>query len=102
MHVMGGCEEEVEVDESECCNGNGKMKEDGLKTNAVLNGETNVAQMQGRPRRGHDYVHGAYDLVHYCSCPWSRMAQQSDFVLGHWLKRVWGSTIQEGASSCVH
>lgn len=61
---MGGYEEEVEVDESECCNGNEKMKEDGLKTNAVLNGETNVAQMQDHPRRGHDYVHGAYDPVH--------------------------------------
>lgn len=61
---MGGCEEEVEVGESECCNGNGKMKEDDLKTNAVLNGETNVAQMQDHPRRGHDYVHGAYDPMH--------------------------------------
>lgn len=64
MYVMGGCEEEVEVDESECCNGNEKMKEDGLKTNAVLNGETNVAQTQDHPRRDHDYDHGAYDPVH--------------------------------------
>lgn len=62
--VMGGYGEEVEVDETECCNGNVKMKVDGLKTNAALNEEKNVAQWQDHPRTGHDCVLGVYGPVH--------------------------------------
>lgn len=81
--VMGGYGEGVEVDVTGCCNGNVKMKEDGLKTNAALNEEKNVAQRQDHPRRSHDYARGAYGPMHWCSCPRSTMAQQSDSVLGH-------------------